>query len=287
MSFPGIFFRPQVPLEEADVAIIGFPWDGTVSNRPGARFGPEAIRSATLGVENYSPYLDRDISQMNIHNAGDIELPFGDTDACLALIYRAYAGLAPCKTVALGGEHLVAWPLVRVMHERFGDELFVIQLDAHADLREHYLGVRESHATVMRLIASLVGRENTAAVGVRSGTAEEWEILRSHPRYYGGAAGHPLAAFGEFCSGLANRKVYLTIDMDVFDPSVMPGTGTPEPGGIFFPEFVRLMKALESADIIGADIVELAPDYDHSGISAALAGTVLREVLLLMAGERN
>jgi agmatinase len=173
------------------------------------------------------------------------------------------------------------------MHERFGDELFVIQLDAHADLREQYLGVRESHATVMRLIAGLVGRENTAAVGVRSGTAEEWEILRSHPRYYGGAAGHPLAAFGEFCSGLANRKVYLTIDMDVFDPSAMPGAGTPEPGGIFFPEFVRLMKALGGADIIGADIVELAPDYDHSGISAALAGTVLREVLLLMAGERN
>jgi len=286
MASPGIFFKPQAPLDEADVSIIGFPWDGTVSNRPGARFGPEAIRSATLGIEDYSPYQNRDMARLAVHDAGDPEFPFGDTAACLAMIREEYMRLSPKKVAALGGEHLVAWPLVRVMHERYGDALFVIQFDAHADLREHYLGVRESHATIMHLVADLVGRENTASVGIRSGTAEEWAILRNHPRYYGGAAGLPLAAFSELGRGLlANRKVYLTIDVDVFDPSVMPGTGTPEPGGMFFPEVVRLLQSLEGVDIVGADIVELAPDYDHSGISSALAGTVLREVLLLMAGK--
>jgi agmatinase len=285
MQSSGIFFRPQVSLEEADIAIIGFPWDGTVSNRPGARFGPQAIRSATLAIEDYSPYQNRDMGRLSVHDAGDIELPFGNTAACLAMISAEYAQLASRKVVALGGEHLVAWPLISAMRERWGESLFVIQFDAHADLRDEYLGVRESHATVMRLVHGLVGSGNTAAVGIRSGTADEWAALRNHPRVYGGASERPLSAFGELGGLLAGKKVYLTIDLDVFDPAVMPGTGTPEPGGIFFPEFVGLLKTLEGMDIVGADIVELAPDYDHSGISAALAGTVLREVLLLMAGK--
>jgi agmatinase len=286
MPSTGIFYRPRVSLDEADIAILGLPWDGTVSNRAGTRFGPEAIRSATLGIEDYSPYQDRDISRLNIHDAGDPELPFGDTDACLRMIREEYAALAGTRrTVALGGEHLVSWPLIEVMHERYGSELFIIQFDAHADLREQYLGVRFSHATVMNLAAERAGRENMAAVGIRSGTPDEWNILRGHPRYYGGALGKPLDAFGELARTLRGRKVYLTIDVDVFDPGIMPGTGTPEPGGISFPDFVRLLKALEGVEIVGADIVELAPDYDHSGISQALAGTVLREVLLMMGNK--
>ena len=287
MPLTGIFYRPQVSLEEADIAILGLPWDGTVSNRAGTRFGPEAIRSATLGIEDYSPYQDRDISRLNIHDAGDPELPFGDTEACLRMIREEYSALASTrKTVALGGEHLVSWPLIQVMHEKYGSELFIIQFDAHADLRTQYLGVRYSHATVMNLAAELVGRENMAAVGIRSGTPDEWSILRSNPRYYGGALGKPLDAFGIMTHTLPGRKVYLTIDVDVFDPGVMPGTGTPEPGGISFPDFVRLLKSLEGVEIVGADIVELAPDYDHSGISQALAGTVLREVLLMMGNKK-
>ncbi len=279
----GIFYRPQVSLDEADIAILGLSWDGTVSNRAGTRFGPEAIRSATLGIEDYSPYQDRDISRLSIHDAGDPELPFGDTSACLRMIREEYAALAGTRrTVALGGEHLVSWPLIEVMHERYGKDLFIIQFDAHADLRGQYLGVRFSHATVMNLAAELVGRANMAAVGIRSGTPDEWDILRGHPHYYGGALGKPLDAFESLARELPGRKVYLTIDVDVFDPGIMPGTGTPEPGGISFPDFVRLLKTLESAEIVGADIVELAPDYDHSGISQALAGTVLREVLLMM-----
>lgn len=287
MISTGIFYRPQVSLDEADVAVLGLPWDGTVSNRAGARFGPEAIRSATLGIEDYSPYLDRDISRLSIHDAGDIELPFGDTAACLGMIGEAYRTLvSSCKTVALGGEHLVSWPLIQCMHERYGDELFIVQFDAHADLREQYLGVRLSHATVMHLASGLVGLGNMAAVGIRSGTPDEWRILRSCQWYYGGALGKPLGEFGSLAQAILGRKVYLTIDVDVFDPGIMPGTGTPEPGGISFPDFVRLLNALEGVEIVGADIVELAPDYDSSGISKVLAGTVLREVLLMMGNSR-
>jgi agmatinase len=283
MPSAGIFFRPQVPLQKADAAIIGLPWDGTVSNRPGARFGPEAIRSATLGIEDYSPYLNDDISRLKIHDAGDIELPFGNTDAALQQIYQKYSVLSRKKTAALGGEHLVSWPLVQVMYERYGEDLFLIQFDAHTDLREQYLGVKHSHATVMNLITGLLGIENTAVIGIRSGTAEEWKILLRHTHYYGGVSGKPLDAFPGFVAGsLKGRKVYLSLDLDIFDPGIMPGTGTPEPGGISFSEFIPLLQALENVDIVGADIVELAPAYDPSGISQALAGTVLREILLLM-----
>lgn len=283
MPSAGIFFKPQVPLREADVAIIGLPWDGTASNRPGARFGPEAIRSATLGIEDYSPYLDGDISRLKIHDAGDLELPLGDTAAALDKIYKEYVHLSGQKMVALGGEHLVSWPLVQVMHKQYGDDLFVIQFDAHADLREQYLWVKLSHATVMNLITGLLGRENTAAVGIRSGASEEWNILSRHPHYFGGVSGKPLDTFPAFAAGsLKGRKVYLSLDLDIFDPGIMPGTGAPEPGGISFSEFIPLLKSLENVEIVGADIVELAPVYDHSGISQALAGTVLREILLLM-----
>ncbi|MCE5251803.1 agmatinase [bacterium] len=281
----GVFFQPMVAPEDADCIILGLPWDGTVSNRPGARFGPEAVRSATLGVEDYSPYLDRDISEIRIFDAGDIELPFGDSGAALESIRGEYARFSGYhgKPVTLGGEHLVSWPLVQEMHKRYGDDLFVIQLDAHADLRTDYLGVKYSHATVMNMITGLIGKENTAVIGVRSGTRDEWQLLRAHPHCFGGASTMPVDAFGAFASEeLKNRSVYVTFDLDVFDPSILPGTGTPEPGGILFREFVELVQIFDSLPLVGADIVELAPDYDNSGISGALAATVLRELLLVL-----
>lgn len=285
----GIFYQPLVTPEEADAVLIGFPWDGTVSDRPGTRFGPEAIRSATLGIEDYSPYQDRDIAKMKLSDEGDVELPIGDTVLCIDRIreeYRRIAGYGK-KCMAFGGEHLVTWPLIEVMHERYGDRLFVIQLDAHADLRTDYLGVKYSHASVMNLITNLIGIENTAVVGIRSGSKDEWPILKRHPHYFGGAQGRLLAELAPWVrEKLAGRAVYVTLDLDVFDPGIMPGTGTPEAGGISFADFTGFISALDGFDIVGADIVELAPDYDHSGVSSYLAGVALRELLLLM-GEQS
>jgi agmatinase len=283
----GVFYQRMVPLRDADCILVGFPFDGTVSARPGARFGPRAARESTLHSEDYSPYLNRDIARLKIYDAGDIELPLGDTGAALAMIGKTYARLSKPGgvVVALGGEHLVTLPAIETLYKKWGDRLFVVQFDAHADLREEYLGVEMSHATVMHRIAALIGRENTAAVGIRSGTVKEWRILRSHPHCFSDTTARAIDDFIPFAEReLRGRKVYVTLDLDVFDPSVMPGTGTPEPGGIDFRRFMRLLKSLASCDIVGADIVELAPDYDNSGISSALAATVLREIMLLSGG---
>ena len=283
----GIFCQQMVRWEDSECIIIGLPWDGTASGRPGSRFGPEALRVATRQVEDYSPYLQRDISKVKLHDAGDIELPFGSTDDTLKAIEKSCFPFIreKKKLVALGGEHLISWPIVKAMHQHYGDEIFVIQLDAHADLREEYLGVRCSHATVMHLITELIGQENTAVIGIRSGTYEEWGLLESHPHFFGGLSSQSLSDFESLaCEILPSRKVYITLDCDVFDPGIFPGTGTPEPGGITFHDFIGIVKALKECDIIGADIVELAPDYDHSGISNALGATALRE--LILAGKK-
>ena len=279
-----IFFQPSSPLEEADICIIGVPFDGTVSGRSGSRSGPQAIREATKGIEDYSPFQDRDITECTIHDAGDMILPIGDTNACLDLIYRSYAELACSgkKCVALGGEHLISWPLVRFQHERCGSDLLVIQFDAHADRREDYLGVTFSHATVMQHIGSLIGYENVASLGIRSGTKEEWDQLRSEPHVYGGLSSKPLGDFADFAGQIHDRPVYITVDPDVFDPGLLSGTGTPEPGGISYKDFLEIVGMLKKANIIGADIVELSPDYDTSGVSSFVAGGVLRELILLM-----
>lgn len=281
----GVFYQNLVSPQDADCIIVGMPWDGTVSGRPGTRYGPQAIRSATLNVEDYSPYLDRDISEIRICDAGDIELPHGDTGAALDRIRETYAQLrcSGAKMIVLGGEHLVTLPAIEVLHEAYGKRLFVVQFDAHADLREEYLGVQFSHATVMNHISRVVGIDNTAVIGIRSGTRDEWRLLREHPHCFSGVTSLNVDDFRTLArKKLAGRKLYITVDLDVFDPGVMPGTGTPEPGGIDFMTFVNLLKSMDGLDIVGADIVELTPDYDHSGISSALAATVLRELLLML-----
>ncbi len=285
MASSGIFFQPQHEADDADIIVAGLPWDGTVSNRPGTRFGPGAIRGATLGSEDYSPWLNRDIADIRIHDAGDFDLPHGDTAACMDVIGGEYRRLIShnVPVIALGGEHLVSWPLVQTLHERYGEDLFVLQLDAHADLRDEYLGVRLSHACVMNLVTDLIGFDSTAVIGVRSGDREEWRRLRVHPFYYGGASHRSLADFMNAAQDILDeRTVYVTIDLDVFDPGVMPGTGTPEPGGISFREFIDIVRTLGRFNLAGGDIVELSPDYDHSGASQALAATVLREMILIM-----
>lgn len=280
----GIFCQEYTGAAEADRILIGLPYDGTTSNRPGTRFGPAAIREATLNVEDYSPELRRDISELNLHDAGDVELPFGDTAAALVRIQETYASLADHKAriIALGGEHLVTLPLIRVMHRIYGNKLFVVQFDAHADLRTEYLGVEFSHATVMHHVSTIAGPEHTAAVGIRSGSADEWRALQTRPNCFGRFAGRRIDEFPDFVRSLpADTIFYLTIDLDVFDPSLFPGTGTPEPGGLFWHEFMPLLTPFAGRDIAGIDIVELSPHYDHSGVSSAVAATVLRECLLL------
>ncbi len=277
---------PRIPFEgcvctygEARLVLLGAGYDGTSSYRPGSRFAPQAIRAETLlSQENYSPYFQRDLTEFPVHDAGDLELPFGDKTEALHRIEAAVeeicgAGKIPCL---IGGEHLVTLPAVRAIH-RFHPELHVLQLDAHLDLMDQLFGDRLSHGTVMRRILDILQEsERLLQVGIRSGSKEEFQFAHRHTRLF-------LFNTREFQNHihlLENRPVYLSLDVDVFDPSLVPGTGTPEAGGIFFDEYIELLKAIKHLNIVGCDLVELSPKLDPTGNSAITAAKVLRELLI-------
>ena len=262
----------------ADTLMVGLPFDGTTSFRPGARFGPAGLRDVSFGIETYSPYLDRDLEDIRFADLGDLELPIGNREKVLAEIEAFARSVTDSKILGLGGEHLVSYPLMKVMAERHPD-LQIVQFDAHCDLREDYMGEAYSHATVMRLIAGHVGPENIHQLGIRSGTREEFQYARQHDTLVP-ARKEDVEALRPQLEG---KPVYLTIDLDVLDPSIFPGTGTPEPGGITFDVMMALLKRLDGLNLVGADIVELAPHYDPTGVSSVVAAKIAREVLLMMS----
>ena len=265
----------------ADVVLFGAPYDSTTSFRPGTRFGPAAMRSESFGIETYSPYQDRDLEEIRVHDAGDLELPFGAPDRALGMIEeRAATILAAGKMpVLLGGEHLVTLGAVRAAAKRFPD-LRLIHFDAHADLRDDYLGVTLSHACVIRRCHDILGDGRIFQFGIRSGTREEFAFMK---------AGHvvtepftlktlPQVSFPE------GTPVYMTVDMDVLDPSEFPGTGTQEAGGVRFTELLAALRdVLARFRVVALDNVELSPPIDPTGRSTALACKLLREELLAMA----
>ncbi len=265
---------------DATAVIFGAPYDSTTSFRPGTRFGPAAIRSESFGIETYSPYQDRDLEDIRVHDAGDLELPFGAPDRALEMIEAQAAAILSDGKIPflLGGEHLVTLGGVRAAAKRFPD-LRIIHFDAHADLREDYLGVRLSHACVIRRCHDLLGDGRIWQFGIRSGTREEFAFMR---------AGHvvtepfsiktlPSLAFP------GDAPVYLTVDLDVLDPSEFPGTGTQEAGGLKFAELLSaLCEILSRFNVVALDNVELSPPIDPTGRSTALACKLLREELLAM-----
>ncbi|MBM6920994.1 agmatinase [Phocea massiliensis] len=274
------FLCCDVPFEEADTVLFGAPFDSTTSYRPGTRFGSRAARSESYGLESYSPYQDRDLLDSSVFDSGDIELPFGDCAKALSMIEERAAAIleADKRPFMIGGEHLVTLGAVRAAAERYPD-LHIIHFDAHADLRDDYLGQKLSHACVLRRCHDMLGDGRIFQFGIRSGDREEFAWGKDHVstnkfNFEG------LAACVEALKG---KPVYLTVDLDVLDPSVFPGTGTPEPGGVSFDalrEAVTLVCA--NANIVACDVNELSPHYDQSGISTAAACKVIREMLLAM-----
>ena len=264
---------------ESDVVIFGAPYDGTTSYRPGTRFGPAAIRQEIDGIETYSPYLDRDLSDYKICDLGDMPMHFGSTVKALEKIkHEARSILADDKKiVVLGGEHLVSLPLIEAYIEKYPN-LHVIQFDAHADLRDVFVDEKLSHATVMRRVYDKLEGE-LWQFGIRSGTREEFEFADENTNINR----FNLGGIKEATYKIGAIPVYVTLDIDVLDPSIMPGTGTPEAGGITFVELMEGIKALSGLNIVGADIMELSPHYDQSGVSTATACKALRELLLVLA----
>lgn len=272
------FIGCESDFSNADLVILGAPFDGTTSFRPGARFAPSQMRIESVGLETYSPYFDADLTDFKICDYGNLDLPFGATERALQIIQEQASAIFKQnkKLILIGGEHLISLPVIKEAASIY-DDLVVIHFDAHADLREEYMGVSFSHATVMRRVWEILGDHRIWQFGIRSGTREE---------IYWAKEGHTVINMYNFTGlvkaidDMANRPVYLTIDLDVLDPSAFPGTGTPEAGGVSFLDLVNALKQISKLNIIGSDLVELSPHYDHSGISTAVACKVLRELAI-------
>ena len=260
--------------DKSDVIMLGLPFDGTVSYRPGSRFAPEQIRLASWGLEEYSPYFDKDLADVNFHDAGDLEFPLGNTYKSLDVIERNVTDIyRDGKMVfGIGGEHLVTLPEIKAV-SKFYKDLAIVHFDAHTDLREEYIGEEMSHSAVIRHCSKIVGPQNIRQIGIRSGMKEEFEFMKTH---------NTLAKKFSDLDALKDKKIFVTVDLDVLDPSVMSGTGTPEAGGFEFNQLLDWFKYLKDFDIVGADVVELAPDYDASGVSTAVATKVIRELLMVL-----
>ena len=271
------FIACESSYEESQTVLFGAPYDSTTSYRPGTRFASRAIRSESFGLETYSPYQDKDLEEIQVFDSGDLELSFGRVDLALADIKaRTQTILADNKRpFMIGGEHLVTLPAVEATFEKYPD-LQVIQFDAHTDLREAYLEAKLSHATVIRRIHDFLGDGKIHQFGIRSGERAEFQFAKEHTNLHK----YNLDGLKETVAALKDTPVYLTIDLDVFDPGVFPGTGTPEAGGIFFMEFVESLKLISQLNIVALDVNELSPALDQSGASTALACKVVRELLL-------
>lgn len=271
------FLACTADYESAGTVIFGAPFDGTTTFRPGTRFGPSAIRGESFGLETYSPYCDRNLTDYKIFDGGDLDLPFGNTQRVLDEITRYVSKLIVDnkRFVMLGGEHLVTLGSLRAVAECYPD-LHIIHFDAHTDLRTDFLGEELSHATVLYQAWKLVGDGRIHQFGIRSGEKYEFSFAEAHTDL----RKFDLEGFDNTVDRLKGKPVYFTLDLDVLDPSAFCGTGTPEAGGITFKELLAAVLRLNELNIVGCDINELSPHYDQSGSSTATACKITREVLL-------
>ncbi|RKX93509.1 MAG: agmatinase [Spirochaetes bacterium] len=267
---------------EADSWLIGIPFDGTASFKPGARFAPDAIRHASQGLESYSPYLNADLSDFKIYDSGNMDISFSSPEKTMDEIYNFYKEvLSRGKLVCtLGGEHSITFPIVKALVERY-PELKLIHLDAHADMRESYGGSKYSHASVIKRILEVIDVNNYYGFGIRSGLRDSFNSLKKLKNFYPFNDG--INRLKEISAMIDNSiPVYITFDLDVLDPSFIPGTGAPEPAGVSTKELLQAILKLSKLNIVGFDIVELCPPCDPSGISETTAAFFTRELLLIM-----
>lgn len=263
--------------EESIIVLFGAPFDSTTSFRPGTRFASSAMRTESIGIETYSPYQDLDLEDIPVFDAGDLELTFGNASVTLDTITEFSKKVLQDAKIPfmIGGEHLVTLGSIRAVAEKYPD-LHVIHFDAHADLREDYMGEKLSHATVMRRTWEILGDDRIFQFGIRSGEKNEFYWGKNHVK----TSKFTFFGLDEVIASLKDKPVYFTLDLDVLDPSIFPGTGTPEAGGVTFNELLGAIMKLAPLNIVGLDINELSPVYDHSGTSTAVACKLVRELIM-------
>ena len=269
--------------EESKVVIFGAPFDSTTSFRPGTRFASSVMRNESFGIETYSPYQDKDLEDINVFDAGDLELSFGNSESALKDIEDMATEVLKDGKIPfmIGGEHSVTLGTVRAVAEKYPD-LHIIQFDAHTDLRDDYLGQKYSHASVIRRCWDIVGDGRIFQFGIRSGERAEWEFAKEHLNITKFNFGNNFDELDKAIEKLEGKPVYFTLDLDVLNPSEFPGTGTPEAGGVTFTELHKAIEKISKLNIVGLDMNELSPIYDQSGQSTALACKLLREILLFV-----
>lgn len=280
LAQPGRLLWAEGSWEEARQVVLGLPYDGTASYHAGARFAPLSIREASQSLEYFSPEEGRSVDPVVVHDLGDVPMRFGRPEPFLAEAEEVLAGIdqAGKFPMVLGGEHGVSLAVVRALRRR-REELFVLQFDAHADYRMEYLGERYSHATVMYRVAELVGHDHVWQLGIRSADEAEWRAARQL---------RPTLDVAEALAAIGTAPLYLSVDIDVLDPSVAPGTGTPEPGGVSFRELLQALRTVvASASVVGLDIVEVCPPRDPSGITSLAAAKLLRELTVALQAKEG
>lgn len=269
-------FLASRELREPAVAIVGAPYDVTSSFRSGSRHAPTAIRWASQSIETYSPILQRDLEAVALADLGDLDLGDSPPEAVVDAVRARASALADhTLPIVLGGEHTVTLGAVQALHARYPN-LVVLQLDAHTDLREEYEGRRVSHATVMRRVLETVGTGSIVQLGIRAGTREEFSLAQTAARHSASRLDIPTAVW----NWLEDRPLYVTVDIDVLDPSEAPGTGNPEPDGASAAEVLSLLRRLGDLYVVGFDLVEVSPPLDPSGQTAVLAAVLVRETIL-------
>jgi agmatinase len=280
MTLPTKFMGSTDSYEEAAIVMVGVPMDFTCSFRPGTRFGPQKIREVSIGIEEYSIYMDKTLEDYGYYDSGDLDLPIGNVDKSLEMIGQAAKEIMDDDKFPLfiGGEHLISVPVIKEVHKKYGDELIVIHFDAHADLREGYLGCPNSHASAMRRLVDFMPGKNIYQFGIRSGTKEEFEYAKANTNMYTLEVIEPLKKVVDKFKG---KPVYFTLDIDVVDPAYANGTGTPEPGGISSKELIQALNVIKDLNIVGFDLVEVSPHYDQSDRTALLAAKVIRDMIII------
>ena len=278
----GIFMGSRRDPAGCRVGLFGVPYDGTTSFRPGTRFGPAAIREVSQGLETYCPQLDLDLEDLAYADLGAVDIPFGAPEPVVNAVQQATTavldlGLNP---LMLGGEHSISSGAVAAVANQHPD-LVLVQLDAHADLREEWLGARHSHACAMRRCLEVLPSGDLLQLAIRSGTRSEFHELHSSGRRM-----DDVQALRDAMAPWTGRPIYLTVDLDWFDPAVLPGTGTPEPGGFLWGDFAAVVDVLSGHRLVAGDVVELAPQLDSSGVSSVLAAKVTRSLILLMGADQ-
>jgi agmatinase len=281
MTLSTKFMGSNESYEDSKIVLVGVPMDFTCSFRPGTRFGPQKIREVSIGIEEYSIYMDKSLEDYDYFDSGDLDLPFGNVEKSLEMIGQATKEILDDGKFPLfiGGEHLISVPVIREVYNKYGDDLVVIHFDAHADLREGYLGCPNSHASAIRRLVDFMPGKNIYQFGIRSGTKEEFEYAKANTNMFTIEVLEPLKKVVDKFKG---RPVHFTLDIDVVDPAYANGTGTPEPGGISSKELIQALNVMKDLNIVGFDIVEVSPHYDQSDRTVLLAAKIIRDMIMIV-----